>query len=175
MTRDRIGGAFTGTTGRKTIATALLTMATVLTLAAGPAAAAGPFTGFAGSWTGGGSIAMTDGSREAIHCKARYKIGSDGQALGINVLCASDSYRVHILSHVAVQGGSFSGSWQETTRQISGNLTGQIPAPDTYQASLETLGGGLQPGARTNGKQQAITITSQGSDIAGADILLRKM
>ena len=116
---------------------------------------------------------MTDGTRETIRCKARYKIGSGGEALGINVLCASDSYRVHILSHVVVQGETFSGSWQETTRQISGNLTGDIPAP--YQASLQTLGGGLELGARTNGRQQAITITSQGSDIAGADIVLRKM
>ena len=117
---------------------------------------------------------MTDGSQEAIRCKARYKIGSGGDALAINVLCASDSYRVHILSTIAIQGQTFSGSWQETTRQISGSLTGSIPAPDTYQASLETMGGGLQLGARTNGTQQAITITSQGSDIAKASILLRK-
>ena len=118
---------------------------------------------------------MADGSRESIRCKARYKIGAGGDALAINVLCASDSYRVHILSNVDVQGDTFSGSWQETTRQVSGSLTGGIPAPNTYQASLQTMGGGLELGARTNGTQQAITITSQGSDIAGASILLRKM
>ncbi len=149
-------------------------IATALAAASTPAFAAGPFSGFAGTWKGGGTVSMTDGSRESIRCKARYKIGSDGGALAINVLCASDSYRVHILSTVAVEGETLSGSWQETTRQLSGSLTGEIPAPDTYQASLQTVGGGLQLGARTNGTQQAITITSQGSDIAGASILLRK-
>jgi hypothetical protein len=137
------------------------------------ASAASPFAGFTGNWKGGGTI-RTDSGREAIRCKARYATTSGDSTLNINVNCASDSYRVNIVSTVIAQGDNFSGSWQETTRQISGDVSGRIPEANTFQASLQTLGGGLQLGARTNGKQQAITITSQGSDIQGATIKLKK-
>ena len=146
----------------------------ILVALASPTSAAGPFADFAGAWTGTGTITTTDGAQEAIRCRATYAVKSGGDALGINVNCASDSYRVDIVSDVVAQDGALSGSWQETTRQIQGDVTGHIPSPDTFQASLQTPGGGIQLGARTNGKQQAITITSQGSDIRGANITLRK-
>ena len=47
-------------------------------------------------------------------------------------------------------------------------------ANDPSDTRLQTVGGGLQLSARTNGKRQAITITSQGSDIQGANITLKK-
>lgn len=138
-----------------------------------PALAAGPFQSFAGSWTGGGTVTVS-GGQEAIRCRARYTTSGDGNNLAINVNCASDSYRVNIISNVVAQGNSFSGSWRETTRQISGDVSGRVSDPNTFQASLQTLGGGLQLGASANGKQQAISITSQGSDIQGANILLKR-
>ena len=138
----------------------------------GPALAAGPFAEFAGNWKGGGTI-RTDGGEETITCKARYTASGDS-ALNINVNCASDSYRVNIVSNVVARGATLSGSWQETTRDISGDVSGSIQEPNTLRASLQTMGGGLQLGARTNGKRQAITITSQGSDIQGANITLKK-
>ncbi len=145
----------------------------VLLVVASPALAAGPFAEFAGNWKGSGTI-QTDGGQEAITCKARYTTGAGDSTLGINVNCASDSYRVNIVSTVVAQGSSLSGSWQETTRQISGDVSGRIPEANTLQASLQTVGGGLQLSARTSGKRQAITFTSQGSDIRGANITLKK-
>ena len=138
-----------------------------------PALAASPFAGFTGNWKGSGSI-QTDGGQEAITCKARYTTAAGDSTLNIDVNCASDSYRVNIVSNVVAQGDRFTGSWQETTRQLSGDVSGRIPEPNTFQASLETVGGGLQLGARTNGKRQAITITSQGSEIHGATITLKR-
>lgn len=145
----------------------------ILLASSSPAWATSPFAGFAGNWKDGGTI-KTDGGQEAIRCRARYNTASDGSTLNINVNCASDSYRVNIVSTVVAQGSSFSGSWQETTRQISGDVSGHIPEPNTFQASLQTVGGGLQLGARTDGARQAITITSNGSDIQGASIILKR-
>ncbi len=145
----------------------------ILVVSTSPALAAGPFAGFAGNWKGSGTI-QTDSGQEAITCKARYTTTAGDTTLGINVNCASDSYRVNIVSNVVAQGSTLSGSWQETTRQISGDVSGRIPEPNTLQASLQTMGGGLELGARTNGKRQAITLTSQGSDIRGATITLKK-
>lgn len=137
------------------------------------ARAAGPFQAFAGTWKGGGTVSL-NGSQEAIRCKAVYTVAGDGNSLNIDVNCASDATRVNIVSNVVARGDSFSGSWEETTRGISGDVSGRIPEPNTFQASLQTMGGGLQLGARSNGKRQAITITSQGSEIQGASIALKR-
>ena len=139
-----------------------------------PALAAGPFAGFAGEWSGSGDISMTDGSQEKIRCKASYSVGPSGEALNINVNCASDSYRVNIISNVVAQGTSFSGTWRETTRQADGTVTGRIPSPGELQASLDGTGFGIQLAATTNGKQQAVTIQAEGTDVKSVKISLRK-
>ena len=144
------------------------------TVALTPAIAGGPFTGFAGEWTGGGDIAMTDGSQEKIRCKASYSVGPSGEALNINVNCASDSYRVNIISNVVAQGTSFSGTWRETTRQADGRITGSVTRPGELQASLDGTGFGIQLAATTNGKQQAVTIQAEGTDVKSVKISLHK-
>lgn len=133
----------------------------------------GPFAGFAGQWQGLGSIVMSDGSRDSIRCKANYSVGG-GDTLAIAVDCASDSYTVKLVSNVVARGKEFSGTWQETTRQVSGNVTGWMPAAGQMEASLEGMGFGIQLAASTNGKQQAVTIRSQGTDVQNVSITLRK-
>ena len=88
--------------------------------------AASPFQAFDGKWKGGGTV-TADGNQERIRCTAHYKISGGGNALHINVNCASDSYRVTIVSSVVAKGSTFSGSWRETTRQLSGEVSGRIP------------------------------------------------
>ncbi len=134
-----------------------------------------PFAGFPGAWTGGGDVGMTNGSVEKIRCTAKYSTGAARDALHVNVRCASDSYKVHILIDVQAQGSALSGTWLETTRQASGEVTGQIPASGQIQASLTGLGFGIQLAATTNGKQQAITIQSQNTDVETVNIALRKL
>lgn len=153
--------------------TGALSVASCLTFAA-PASAATVFDGFEGTWRGRGTVSLTDGSREAIRCRAVYGLRGDGNALSVDVNCASDSYRVHIVANAVAQGSALSGSWQETTRQIGGTLTGRVPAYGEMQASFETTGGGLQLGAHTDGRRQAITIEAQGSDIRSVDISLKR-
>ena len=136
--------------------------------------AAGPLSGFAGRWSGGGEILMSGGNHEAIRCKAKYSTGGGADALHANVRCASDSYKVHLIVDVTAEGSNLSGTWEETTRQASGDVTGRIPAPGEIQASLGGLGFGIQLAATTNGRQQAITIQSQNTDVQSVRITLRK-
>ena len=156
-----------------------LPFVSLLSFAAAPAFAAGPFTGFPGEWTGTGEVTMSDGSRDKIKCKASYSTGPSGQALNIDVNCASDSYRVNIVSNVVAQGSgfgtSFAGTWRETTRQVSGDVTGRVPEAGEYQASLSGTGFGLGLAATSNGKVQAITITSQGTDVKTVRISLKRV
>lgn len=153
--------------------TAALLLATAMAAASPcPAAAGDAFSGFGGRWTGSGSVLMADGSREALRCRADNAASPD--ALHLDVLCASDSYRVDVVADVRARGNAFSGSWQETTRGIGGEVTGTVPRAGQMQASLHTLGGGMELGATTDGRRQAIALRSQGTEIEGAEIRLRR-
>ncbi len=135
----------------------------------GPTFAASAFAGFEGSWRGQGTVSLTDGSREAIRCRALYGVRSD-DALSVDVNCASDSYRVHILANVVAKGNALSGSWQETTRQLGGTVTGRVPKPGELQAAFETMGGGLQLSARVDQRRQVVIMNSQGTDLQAISI-----
>lgn len=145
-----------------------------LTVSVCPTWAMGVFAGFPGHWAGSGSLSMADGSRESIRCRAEYVPGTNEDALGIDVTCGSDSYRINIIADISAHGNAISGSWRETTRQIQGNVSGEVPRPGQMQASLTAVGGGIQLAATATGKLQAITIRSQGTEVVGADITLKR-
>lgn len=136
--------------------------------------AAGPFDGFAGNWRGGGTITMTSGSQERIRCKGRYGVRSDNRAMSIDLLCASDSYKVNIVSNIVAQGSSFSGQWQETTRQVQGSVTGTSPGPGQIQASLEGTGFGMQFSARVGGHRQELVLRAEGTEVQSVTISLSR-
>ena len=139
------------------------------------AQAAEPFAGFSGEWSGGGDIAMTDGSREKIRCKASYSVTPSGEALHVSINCASDSYKVQVVSNIVVDGsGQLSGSWQEKTRQAEGSVSGHIAGPGQIQASLEGTVYGIQLSVNTKGNQQAVAIRAQGTDVQKVDITMRR-
>ncbi len=158
----------------KSVATITLA-ALVLAASVAQAQVATPFAGFAGSWAGGGDIAMTDGSRERIRCRADYSVPPSGQALHISINCASDSYKVQVRSNVVAEGGGrLSGTWRELTRQAEGSVTGQVAGPGQIQASLEGTVYGIQLSVNTRGDQQAVAIRAQGTDIEAVNITLRR-
>ena len=41
-------------------------------------AQSGPFTGFNGTWSGNGTVALSDGTTERIRCKASYNVNTTG-------------------------------------------------------------------------------------------------
>ncbi|MEY9262755.1 hypothetical protein ABIF23_002150 [Bradyrhizobium elkanii] len=86
-------------------------------------AQSGPFAGMAGTWSGGGSVSLDDGSNERIRCRATYQVG--GPRMTMNLVCASDSYKFNLGADVQAQGSAVSGSWTETSRNINGTLQGR--------------------------------------------------
>ena len=141
---------------------------------AGAALAEAPFAAFQGEWRGTGDVSLSDGSHESIRCTARYAPNQGGQAVNIRVTCASDSFKVDLTSDLVADGASFSGSWQESTRQAQGSVTGRIPKPGQFQASLQGVGFGVQISASSNSESQAVTIVSQGTDVQRVNITLRR-
>jgi len=135
---------------------------------------AGPFLGMSGHWSGAGTITTTNGATERIRCKVAYAVNASGKAVQQTLRCASDSYRVEISSNVISEGGSLSGSWAETTRGLSGNISGRASGAEIL-ANVAGAGFAVRLDVRTHGDRQSVTIRPQGgTDVTAVSIALRK-
>ena len=88
--------------------------------------AAGPFAEFGGAWKGTGRISDVNGKSETLACKSTNAPASDGIAMSLSLVCASDSYRVDFHSDLYTDGSDLRGTWKETTRSADGNVEGTI-------------------------------------------------
>src|SRR3979490_3568557 len=76
-------------------------------------AAVSPFAAMSGSWSGGGVLNTTDGNQERLRCRASYDVAGTGEALRLNLRCASESYNFDLSSEVEYRGGASSGRCRE--------------------------------------------------------------
>ena len=156
---------------RALIRTAVLGVAVLLSGSAGYAQSA-PFAGMAGVWSGGGTITLDSGASERIRCRATYAVSQDGDGLNQTLVCASDSYKFNLKSDVIAKNGSLSGTWSETSRNVTGSLEGHagggqfnvvVSAP-AFTANLSL---------KTSGNKQTVSISAEGQ-IKGASISLSR-
>ena len=132
-----------------------------------------PFAQFAGSWSGQGKITVQNGASERIRCRGNYRAGGNGMTLSLSLRCASDSYRFELASDVTYEGGSISGSWNETSRQVYGQITGRATANNiTAQASAVGFNASLV--IATRGNSQTVAIRSPGSEISEVTISMAR-
>ena len=120
-----------------------------------------PFAGLAGSWTGSGSISLSDGSKERLRCKATYQVSVADARLQQTLRCASDSYRFDLNSDLVSQQGTIAGSWSEMSRGISGSVAGRASS-GSISAVVDAPGFSANLSVTTRGNQQSFTILSQG-------------
>jgi hypothetical protein len=133
----------------------------------------GPFTALAGTWSGSGTVTLSNGSAERIRCRAAYAPESGGNSLRSNLRCASDSYRFDLTSEVANNGGPIAGRWIETTRNATGVISGTAGG-DHIDVRVE--GGFFTANMTlvTRGDRQSVTIVSPGSELRQVSITLRR-
>jgi hypothetical protein len=136
-------------------------------------AQAGPFAGFNGTWSGNGTVSLSDGSTERIRCKADYKVDGSGTGLKQNLRCASDSYKFDLSSDVTSQGNRISGNWSEASRNVFGNLQGTAGGGQ-IDVFVEAAGFAANLTLRTTGNRQTVQISSKG-DIRGVNITMVKI
>ncbi len=146
--------------------------ALLLSVSASHAQSNGPFAGFAGSWAGSGTVALSNGTTERIRCKADYKVAASGMALKQSLHCASDSYKFDLSSDVTSQGDRISGNWSEASRNIFGNLQGTAGGGQ-IDVFVEASGFAANLNLRTNGSKQIVQIDSKG-EIRGVTITMTK-
>jgi hypothetical protein len=125
-------------------------------------AQSGAFAGMAGAWSGGGTITLDDGSNERIRCRATYAVGAGGNGLNLTLTCASDSYKFNLSGNVLAQGQALSGTWNEATRNIGGNLEGH-GSNGNFQVVASGPGFSANIALRTQGNKQSVVIRSEGA------------
>jgi hypothetical protein len=133
-------------------------------------AQSGPFAGMAGNWAGGGTVTLDDGSKERIRCRATYRVG--GPNMSMILTCASDAYRFALEANVVDEGGVVSGTWSETTRNVSGGLQGH-GGGGNFQVVASAPGFNADIALRTTGNKQSVNIRAD-SVFRGANISLSK-
>jgi hypothetical protein len=154
---------------RQAIMAAGVGAALVLSVSAGPAEAqSAPFAGFDGSWSGNGTVSLSDGSTERIRCRAAYKVDGGGMGLQQTLHCASDSYKFDLSSNVRSEGGRIIGTWSEASRNINGNLQGTAGGGQ-IDVFVEANGFAASINLTTRGNRQSVSISSKG-EIRGVSI-----
>jgi len=136
-------------------------------------AAEGPFAGLAGSWSGAGTITLSDGGRERIRCRATYLAGAGGTTLQQSLRCASDSYHFELQSNVRADGGVISGSWSESTRGVNGSVSGRVRG-NQIEALVDAPGFSATVTIVTHASRQSVSIRSLGREFSGAAITLNR-
>jgi hypothetical protein len=135
-------------------------------------AQSGPFTGLAGTWSGGGVVTLDDGSTERIRCHATYAVGERGNGLNQSLTCASDSYKFNLSSNVVSEGGAITGTWTESSRGINGNIQGRA-GNGTFHVVASSAGFTADLVLTTRGNKQSVVIRSE-SQFKGANISLTR-
>jgi hypothetical protein len=133
---------------------------------------AGPFAPLAGSWSGGGAITLSSGSRERIRCRAVYE-APGGKTLALRLRCASDSYNFDLNANLTHQGDAITGSWSEITRNITGSISGRASGA-SIQAVVSSAVFSANLTLTTHGTKQSVSIRSPGTDLTEAAITLNK-
>jgi len=136
------------------------------------ATAESPFIALPGTWAGTGTIALSSGAKERIRCQATYRLENPVN-LRLEMSCTSDSFRFELRSHITYVDQTISGSWNETTRGVGGNLTGRATdARIQARAEGQTFTALLD--MTTRGNRQRVSIQSPGSEMSDVTIELTR-
>jgi hypothetical protein len=134
----------------------------------------GPFAGLAGNWSGGGTITLGNGTNERIRCRATYSVAGDGNILQQSLRCASDSYKFELSSNVNNLAGQLSGTWNESSRNMSGMLFGDA-SPGRFQVVVTSPSFSANLSLTTHGDRQSVSVTAPpGGQLVGASIALSR-
>ena len=128
------------------------------------------FAGMAGTWSGGGTVTLDDGSSERIRCRATYTVG--GPNMEMILTCASDAYKFNLQAAVVAQGGEVSGTWSETSRNVGGNIQGR-GASGSFQVVASAAGFNASISLKTPANKQTIAMRAD-SQFRAANISLSK-
>jgi hypothetical protein len=118
-------------------------------------------------------VAFADQPRERIRCRANYQVDENGTRLQQSLRCASDSYRFGFNSNIVADGGALSGSWNETSRNVSGSVSGRVNGGQIH-TRMDGAGFSANLTVNTRGDRQSVTIESLGHEITEVSVALTR-
>jgi hypothetical protein len=132
-----------------------------------------PFAAMAGSWSGGGTISLTNDINEKLRCRAHHSYGQGNNSLALNIRCASDNYKIELTGNVVERRGQISGQWKEVNYNAVGTISGRLNGGRvTAVATSDKLTADLT--VTTTGNRQSVTITPKASYLLGVQIALSR-
>jgi hypothetical protein len=136
-------------------------------------ARSGLFVPMAGAWSGGGKVVLSDGQVERIRCRATDDVGNRGDSMRQHLRCASPSYNFDVRNTVSAYQGQITGNWDETTRNVGGQLFGRA-SPDLVRARVE--GGQFNADVMLahRGNSLNIRLDPYGTDVREVMVTLRR-
>ena len=127
-----------------------------------PAAAAGPFADFPGSWSGTGKIRVQGQNPERLRCKANYRPrGSSQSEIDLQLSCDSDSYKFDLVGQFTADGGKITGRWSENSRNVGGTAIGDVKG-ERMDIHVESSAFSANLALVTRGKKQTISFDAHG-------------
>jgi hypothetical protein len=136
-------------------------------------AQSGPFNALAGSWSGGGTITLSDGSRERLRCRANYSPSGGGNQISLSLRCAGDSYNFEFSGAARYSAGTISGNWSESSMGTSGRFVGRASG-DSISARVQGPNFSASLSISTHGNRQAILISAPGSQFSSVSVALSR-
>lgn len=137
-----------------------------------PAHAASAFVWLSGWWTGSGHMRLENGAREAVGCRASYAPRRGGTALGLSLRCASASGRIELRARLTSRGRRVSGTWEERSYGLSGNVSGTASDGRLRLRFDGSLSGTLLVTA--SGRSQSISVRTDASALRAVSVRLRR-
>jgi hypothetical protein len=128
------------------------------------------FAGLAGTWSGGGTVTLDDGSSERIRCRSTYRV--NGPSMEMVLTCASDAYKFNLQAAVVAAGGEVTGTWSETSRNIGGSIQGH-GGGGSFQVVAQAAGFAASIALKTAGNKQSIALRAD-SQFRAANISLSR-
>jgi hypothetical protein len=134
-----------------------------------------PFERLAGSWSGSGTIELSNGTHESIKCRAAYDVPAGQAKLQLNIRCASEGSNFDLRASADYSGGAVSGYWSESTRGVSGTISGRAEG-DRFQVVARAASFVATLTLVTHGGRQSVSIRSQASQstIRAVSVNLRR-
>src|SRR5499427_6656028 len=134
----------------------------------------GPFSALNGSWSGAGIIKKANGASERIRCRSAFETAGAAN-LSLRLRCASDSYNFDLTANLAYQSGEISGSWQESTRNVIGGISGRSAGEGRQvQAVAQAPGVTSNIILTTRGNHQSVSILTPGAEVPEITVSLEK-
>jgi hypothetical protein len=151
---------------------ASLALAIAVLLAALPAAGgAGLFDYLVGTWSGTGTVKLTEGGREKIKCKAAYEV-PESTRVNLHLTCASDTYKITLNGTMQYRDGVITGTWGETTRDVEGSFTGRVNGNQIVLNTSGIIAAALT--VTTTGPSQTVVLKIEGAKVSSVSITLKR-